>query len=152
MKTKTAKGRERLSRRSPVCIREGSTCIHWAQDGRGSVFYTSTVVEMRCFWSPWRARCLFLGDMGAANSSMGVGASTVLATEDTLRRLGRFAGPTHLPYGDAFWCDPRPAPLFKEKTPPSKRARATDGSVRVEPWTVRSIDRLCPSFAMPSLD
>ena len=30
MKTKTAKGRERLSRRSPVvCIREGSTCIQY---------------------------------------------------------------------------------------------------------------------------
>jgi hypothetical protein len=38
-----------------------------------------------------------------AGSSTAAGASAVLATEETLTRLGRFAGATQLPYADKFW-------------------------------------------------
>lgn len=46
----------------------------------------------------------FATEMGAGSSNMGgAGASTVLATEETLNRLGRFVGATQLPYADKFW-------------------------------------------------
>jgi len=43
--------------------------------------------------------------MGAGSSSLGAGAGvlSVLAGEETLARLGRFVGATHVPYADPFW-------------------------------------------------